>query len=65
MKKHFKAIILFLRLWGTLGYGREMGKHTFYEWIYESRLGIKTSWNVASGIWLNKWNKQDLSKYQD
>ena len=65
--KTLRAIWLTLRLWGTLGYGRELGKHTFFEWIYESRLGLRTSWNVSKGIhlgWKQNHNYSDWPESQ-
>lgn len=47
-----RCIIAFLKFLGTPNWHQGQDKPTLYQRWYEWRIGPRTAWDVAAGIWL-------------
>jgi hypothetical protein len=53
--KYIKAVTSFFKFLGTPNWYKGIDKPNAYQRFYKWRIGFKTAWALASGIWLNKF----------
>lgn len=55
--KVLRCFIAMFTFIGTANWYQNVDKPTFYQRLYSWRIGPKTAWTLASGIWLNTYSK--------
>ena len=52
-----RCLISFFNYWGTANWDQGIENPTLWQRVYKWRIGPKTAWTLASGIWLDSFPK--------